>query len=350
MGAVPPPVHGMALAFAAVVKRLRAEGFDVAVFDVSAADGRRSAVAHVRKFWRYVAIAASLLRAGGGAADVLYICISGGYGLLFDILLLAVCRAAGIRIFIHHHSFAYLNAWRWDARLAFFCAGQAARHIGLRAEMATALTRVYGIPADRILNLSNSWFVPNSPQTRDGALRCVGFLSNLAPGKGLDVVLRVAAGLVAQKSPLRVLVAGPCTEPALQRQIQSARDSGLVEWLGPVYGQAKQDFFESIDVFLFPTRYANEAEPLVIWEALMAGAPVIAYRRGCIAGQVADAGIVVDPQEDFAAQAMDVLKRWTCQKDVFQKFVAAALARAADEAAATAAAWARFATLLRGGV
>ena len=56
-----------------------------------------------------------------------------------------------------------------------------------------------------------------------------------------------------------------------------------VEYVGPVYGGQKEQFYRQLDVFLFPTNYANEAEPLVIYEAMRQGVHVIACDRGSIA-------------------------------------------------------------------
>ena len=72
-----------------------------------------------------------------------------------------------------------------------------------------------------------------------------------------------------------------------------------VHVLGPVHGAAKARFFAMIDVFVFPTRYAHEADPLVVWEALAAGRPVIAYARGCIREQVGDAGLLIEVHQSF---------------------------------------------------
>jgi glycosyltransferase involved in cell wall biosynthesis len=53
--------------------------------------------------------------------------------------------------------------------------------------------------------------------------------------------------------------------------------------LGPIYGETKERFYQHLDILLFPTKYANEAEPLVIHEALRNGIHVIACDRGAIA-------------------------------------------------------------------
>ncbi|OYU71979.1 MAG: hypothetical protein CFE32_25085, partial [Alphaproteobacteria bacterium PA3] len=52
---------------------------------------------------------------------------------------------------------------------------------------------------------------------------------------------------------------------------------------GAVGAEEKKRFFEAVAFFVFPTQYKNEAEPVVILEALSAGVPVVAFQRGCIA-------------------------------------------------------------------
>ena len=62
--------------------------------------------------------------------------------------------------------------------------------------------------------------------------------------------------------------------------LESAHD---VEYLGAVYDAQKERFYSQLDLFVFPTNYANEAEPLVIYEAMRQGVHVIACDRGSIA-------------------------------------------------------------------
>ena len=71
------------------------------------------------------------------------------------------------------------------------------------------------------------------------------------------------------------------------------------DYRGRVLGPDKARFFDDIDVFVFPTRYTNEAEPLVVLEALRAGKPVIATARGCIADDLPMAAGAVFPEHEF---------------------------------------------------
>ncbi len=94
-------------------------------------------------------------------------------------------------------------------------------------------------------------------------------------------------------------------------------EEGLVTWSGPIYGLDKQVFFNTIDVFVFPSRYVNEAEPLVIHEALAYGLPVIATDRGCIAGLVGNGGLVLDVALCDLTPAVSLLEEWWEKTHVF---------------------------------
>jgi glycosyltransferase involved in cell wall biosynthesis len=113
---------------------------------------------------------------------------------------------------------------------------------------------------------------------------------------GIEVQAKVGGG-----------TAEPDVEAALRRAL--ANHPGYFEWLGPVYGPAKADLLAASDVFVFPTAYTNEAQPLVLLEALAAGLPILTVRRGCIGCDFDDrVGLVADSAESFPQQAFE----WLC--------------------------------------
>jgi len=82
-----------------------------------------------------------------------------------------------------------------------------------------------------------------------------------------------------------------------------------VEYVGPLYGEHKERFYRQLDVFLFPTNYANEAEPLVIYEAMRQGVHVIACDRGSIAEMLRDgAGLAFSREHIVEAAAAHLAK------------------------------------------
>ena len=132
--------------------------------------------------------------------------------------------------------------------------------------------------------------------------------------------------MTTRSIPIRGLVAGPFSGKALEREVMSRLS--LVpdaEYVGPLYGSAKANFLERIDVLLFPTKYINEAEPLTILEALQRGVPVIAWDRGCIRELISrQEGLLVERMSNFVSAAMIRLLEWNRCPQIFQSCSAAA--------------------------
>lgn len=110
----------------------------------------------------------------------------------------------------------------------------------------------------------------------------VGHLSNLTLEKGLDEVIRFGRAAMQHGNVERVILAGPVMGSAEQALLDGVASEDGFEYRGPLTGQLKEEFFQDIDVFVFPTRYRNESFGLVAWEAMLRGVPVIAYRAGCL--------------------------------------------------------------------
>ena len=126
-------------------------------------------------------------------------------------------------------------------------------------------------------------------------------------------MISLTEALEREDIPVHLMLAGPATDDRSSALLCEARNKigpRLTEY-GAVYGIEKEAFFDSIDLFVFPTRYANEAEPLVVFEALSRGVPVIAFGRGCITEQIEDAGLVIKPNEDFVSHATLAVTEWS---------------------------------------
>ena len=132
----------------------------------------------------------------------------------------------------------------------------------------------------------------------DGQL--VVTVGRLAEQKGLPVLLD-AAGLLTRRSPAPLFVVagdGPMEE-ALQRRIA---DEGLpVRLIGRRDDVA--DLLAAADVVVVPSSW--EGQPLVVQEALRAGAPLVATAVGGIPALVGDAAVLV-PYADATALAAAV--------------------------------------------
>lgn len=327
VGQFPPPVHGFSQATKDVAALLETRGLRVERIDLKPIRDRESYLSCLRI--RLSQIAKALSAARGGAR--VYLALSGGVRQAVDLIFLAVGRIRRARIYIHHHSFAYLDRPTLLTRLCFLAAGKSAAHIVLCGVMKKELKKNYKI-AHNVEVISNACLqsVHSEPRVRT-AVRRIGYLSALTREKGILEFLRVAAQLTERHPDLNFSIAGPCHDAAIREEVQKAcRNCPGVDYIGPVYGDEKNSFLESLDVLLFPTSYRNEAEPLVIWEAISSGIPVIARERGCIGEMLAMDGCqsaAIPREASFVATAVEQIERWLAAPQLYSRRSACVLAQ-----------------------
>ncbi|HLJ20536.1 MAG TPA: glycosyltransferase family 4 protein [Stellaceae bacterium] len=337
IGPMPPPVTGYSVITEFMIARLK-EAAHVDTIDISADSLVRDVFYHLRRVARVSRALWALATRPVARGRILYLAVSGGAGVVYDLLLVSVARLRGYRMFIHHHAFAYLDRHSRLTAALMSLAGSATTHICLCPTMASRLRERYP-GARRTTVLSNAAFIAPTEMERPshhGPTR-VGFLSNLTPEKGLDTAIEIFRLLRAVGGDFVLTIGGPAPTPESRGLIDRAgiEFGPALDYRGPVYGAAKGRFFQDLDVLLFPTRYANEAEPLVMLEALAAGVPVIASARGCIPDDLADGGVVQGTGSEFSAAVAALLSEWASDRTRMAELSMSARGRAArlhDEA------------------
>jgi glycosyltransferase involved in cell wall biosynthesis len=312
VGFYPPPVDGQRLVTLRMREQLEA------VADVTSHDLDRVPGLKVRS--KSLSLSAALLRIPFWRLEgckAVYLTPHSGAGLVGSLLLAAVARVFRLPLYVHYHS--YKNFERRSLLMASFVAlcGARATHIVLGPPMADALKRHYQ-GAREVVVLSNSAFVPRRKRiVRNPHSLRIGHLSNLSRVKGLNDVLDCMQALRAIGVDAKLLLAGPTADDAARQTISDtlAGYNGSVEYLGPFAQTELEGFFAGIDVFLFPSRYQHEAEPLVVLEALSFGVPVLATDRGCVRSMIEpDAGRVFETSQ-FASSAALVIGAWAADRD-----------------------------------
>ena len=244
---------------------------------------------------------------------VLYLALSGGHGQLIDGLYVLVARIRRHPIFVHHHSFAYIDQPTMLNRMLFGLLRQA-NHIVLSAGMGKSLQQLYGLSRDRVRVVSNAALFPSlssaEPGTEPapGPLR-IGFLSNITLEKGIVEFFEVLRLLHTRGVAYQARIAGPVASTVRAAFDQMLATAADVEYAGAVYDETKDRFYRELDVLLFPSKYVNEAEPLVIHEALRAGVFTIASDRGAIAEILGNGAGLALPAGEFVETAT----RWITQ-------------------------------------
>ena len=329
VGAFPPPMHGMSVVNEAVYGQLERMDIPLLGINIAAPSLDRSISTRLA---RLPDVFRGMLRFGIRArhGETLYMSVSGGFGQLYEVLFLLLARLHGMRIFLHHHSYAYLDQRKALSRVLVSVAGSGATHIALSVGMAAKLEPTYP-QAKRVVVISNAvmlWEEAGSSVTHHHALAKIGFLGNISAEKGVFEFLGVAEKMEAIDKSVQAVLAGPFQDSEIERLVRE-RLTRLrsVKYVGPKYGQNKAAFFREIDVLLFPTRL-NEAEPLTIHEAMMHGVPVIAYGRGAIGEIVSSvSGLVIDPEHDFVNRAVAQLQAWKESPQALQQASRAARER-----------------------
>ncbi|MEQ8747386.1 glycosyltransferase family 4 protein [Pyruvatibacter sp.] len=307
LGGFPPPVTGNSLSFATIAKDLegRAPGH-VTRLNVNGTRLGKSAIAW--KVLRYVKYWCQLLFLPTDRPATLYHVCEGDRALFLTLLTLLIARVKALPVTLHHHSFGYINSPRGIVSTINRLLGPRSKHVFLSQGMADAFFAQYTTPRGYVLNhnLAQSaqfWNAARSlPRIKAQAPIRVGHLSNLSFEKGLDTFIEIAELAKTRGLPVEFILAGAPSSALETEYIDKAKDrlAGSLQYLGPIFGGKKVQFFRALDIFVFPTRYYHEAQPIVLLEALIAGCAVISTDRGCIAEDMRAMGGILIPRESAA--------------------------------------------------
>jgi glycosyltransferase involved in cell wall biosynthesis len=166
-------------------------------------------------------------------------------------------------------------------------------------------------------------------------------LGRLTPVKGYDLAARlglelVLAGPVAGAAGPAELESAPPDRPDVRYfQAEVAPHlGGGVRWVGSVGGAEKEQLLRTARAVVFPLRWDEPGGTAVV-EALAAGVPVVAMRRGVLPELVVHGvtGWLADDEDEFAAYLLrvDELDRRAC-RDVAERLFAPPVMAARYEA------------------
>jgi glycosyltransferase involved in cell wall biosynthesis len=173
-------------------------------------------------------------------------------------------------------------------------------------------------------------------------------LGRLTPVKGYDLAARAARRLgvelllagpvagLADQAALDAALADPA-HPArglgdvryFKAEVEPHLDSSTVRWVGSVGGAAKAELVRTARAVLFPLRWDEPGGTAVV-EALAAGVPVVAMRRGVLP-ELVDHGVtgwLANDEEEFVGYLarVDELDRNACREVAVRRFSPAAMA------------------------
>ena len=316
VGPLPPPVHGFSEINQRMLKRLSLSA-DVNVFDSSPHD-------RFYLFKLYFRFIFAIFRTRKG---VLYLCLSGGTRQIIDIFFIIPAIFFGLKVYVHHHSFSYLNKTKLYSRFLFSLVSKS-QHIVLCESMRDMLSQRFSIRKSQIRVISNVVFLKDIKKIDNKKFinkkLVVGFLSNIIKTKGCFEFIQLLNSATSAGLLIKGIMAGPVDSKIKDLFEKALLSSSCIEHIGPVYGKDKVKFFSQIDLLIFPTLHPAEAEPVTLWEAMGFGIPTVSISRGCIRSILTEEAGWVFEQDQFINDSMKLLKYLMNTESVLDKMSASA--------------------------
>ena len=246
------------------------------------------------------------------------------HGYRPDVLDAGVARRCGLPVVTTVHGF---TGGQWRNRFYQYLQWRAFRQfdavVAVSRPLCDRLVRA-GVPRSRIHTVPNAWRRSGPVLARDGARRTlgiprqdfvVGWVGRLSHEKGPDVLLDALPRL--NGLPLTVSISGDGVEQRpLQVRAGALGIADRIRWHG-VVPDAEQ-VFPAFDVLVLSSR--TEGTPVVLFEAMAAGIPIVATAVGGVPDVVSPEEAVLVGSENPAALAAGV-------REVYE-FPAAAAQRA----------------------
>ncbi len=235
------------------------------------------------------------------------------HGARPDVLLSGVIRAAGFPVVTTVHGFT-----GGDLKNRFYEALQRRALRGMDAVIAVSrpLARELirrGVPAHRV------HLVPNAARRSDVTLSradaraqlgiashetVVGWVGRLTSEKGCDVFVRAMASVISAHAASASIVGSGQESQVLARLADKVGLGSAIRWHGEIPGAGR--VLTAFDVFVMSSR--TEGTPMVLFEAIQAGVPVVATAVGGIPDVISADDAVLVPGDDAARLAAGILE------------------------------------------
>jgi len=174
----------------------------------------------------------------------------------------------------------------------------------------------------------DEYFVRESKRYDSDRLRLV-YMGRLADNKGIfDAIesLHILRDQGMENFVLSIAGSGPA-EQALRAKVCELKLADYVDFVGPIFGEAKVEFWRRAELFVFPTFHC-EGLPYAVLESIASGTPIVTTRVGGIIDVITDGvhGVFVEPHDALALAA--TIKMLALNRPKLRKMSEACVSRA----------------------
>ncbi len=325
IGPTPPPIHGVAFLTVHLVEGMRRAGALCAHLETGEDERlvQTSSRLDLLNAWfafRHTALLACLL-ARHRRADV-YVPISQGrWGFVRDAVFVALARAARRRTVIHLHGGLFRSFYESSGRVQAALIRRTLSWVDEAWVLTPAHLQMFAglLEVDRVFVLENTALDMADGAATVAASRGNGFtilfVSALIPEKGCLDLLAAVEQIGAKARGIRVRLVGEVDDEMRRELAERAGPLGrlgvTVDVVGVKMGAAKAAEYRGADLFVLPSRYPPEGQPLVLLEAMSASLPIVSTDHSGIPYTVRDGseGLIVAPGDIGAiAAAIETLR------------------------------------------
>lgn len=315
VGLIPPPYSGLSVAFQMLIDGFEEQGLSYQVVDISPrAKDRIWGKWSWGRFWEYLRILLKYFYTVSGSKKNIYITIAQSrVGFLRDLLMIWFARFGRHRIVVHLHGgnydgfYATQPCWlKWLIRAtlrqtdAVLVLGERLRKM---YDFEPALkNRIHVVPNGLPFKLDN--LSQSAKEIKEGEPIRLLYLSNLIESKGYLDVLEAIQILVKEHGlKVECRFCGSFSQNVADDvRVRSAEHGkqlfmdfvsehnldNCIEYVGFVSGKTKQEELKRAHLFVLPTNYKNEGQPISIIEAMAYGCVLVSTRYRAIPDMLID--------------------------------------------------------------
>lgn len=303
---VPPPIHGASIMNLSILNSKKINSlFEIKYLNIATANkindiGKLEFNKFISAIRCYFIAFKNIIRF---KPDICYLTITPtGLGFYKDSIFVLIAKALNIELLLHLHGRGIRNTIEngtYLTRLYY--------HFIFNQTNVIVLSRSLKNDLYPKWNLKSVFVLPNGivpPVNLNGQKKVnkkitLLFLSNLVIEKGILEFIDICNFLAKDNLNFNAFIIGKefdINEEQIKKILSEQKLQNRVHFLGPLYGDEKNNILQQCDILVFPTKYKNEAFPLVILEALCFGIIPISTKIGGIPDIITseDIGFIVN--------------------------------------------------------
>lgn len=321
LGPFPPPFHGVSVADDMLLSSDNVKNYNIHVIDTakgkSIGDIERIKFKNIKSavyaFFQEMFILLFF------KVDIVYLPISQNKkAFMRDSLYIKLAKIFKKKVIIHLHGGNLRNFYNKSSRLMQKYIFKTLKKINGAIVLGKSLKYIFQgiIPDSKIYVVENGInFKMQKTHNKNNEIKKILYLGNLIETKGVLNIVKAIPMVIGKNNNVLFTFVGEWQNDFFKSKVMDIVINNnlekYVKFTGVLTGTDKEkEFFES-DIFLFPTYYPEEGQPLVLIEAMAAGLPIITTDKGCISEMIIhnENGIIIEKNnvEEIAVSVAELI-------------------------------------------